>query len=214
MKAIKNILVGFLVSFVGSIPLGYLNIIGFQIYTDFGIENLVLYLLGVVSIEAFVIYFTLIFANRLVNNIKLMRVIDVFGVFFLLFLAYSFYSYSNQTAASPNYLEKYMIYSPFLVGLLLSGINFMQLPFWTGWNLYLINGNYITTTNTLKFYYVGGTLAGTFAGMIGFVFFLHTIAQNGAHLSKYLFAVIIPLIFIVLACLQGFKVFTKYIRKP
>ena len=214
MKAIKNILVGFLVSFVGSIPLGYLNIIGFQIYTDFGIENLVLYLLGVVFVEAFVIYFTLIFANRLVNNIKLMRVIDIFGVFFLLFLAYSFYSYSNQTAASPNYLEKYMIYSPFLVGVLLSGINFMQLPFWTGWNLYLINGNYITTTNTLKFYYVGGTLAGTFAGMIGFVFFLHTIAQNGAHLSKYLFAIIIPLIFIVLACLQGFKVFKKYIRKP
>lgn len=214
MKVIKNILVGFLVSFVGSIPLGYLNIIGFQIYTDFGIENLVLYLLGVVFVEAFVIYFTLIFANRLVNNIKLMRVIDIFGVFFLLFLAYSFYSYSNQTAASPNYLEKYMIYSPFIVGVLLSVINFMQLPFWTGWNLYLINGNYITTTNTLKFYYVGGTLAGTFAGMIGFVFFLHTIAQNGAHLSKYLFAIIIPLIFIVLACLQGFKVFKKYIRKP
>lgn len=214
MKAIKNILVGFLVSFVGSIPLGYLNIIGFQIYTDFGIENLALYLLGVVFVEAFVIYFTLIFANRLVNNVNLMRVIDIFGVFFLLFLAYSFYSYSNQTAASSNYLEKYMIYSPFLVGLLLSGINFMQLPFWTGWNLYLINGNYIATTNTLKFYYVGGTLAGTFAGMIGFVFFLHTIAQNGAHLSKYLFAIIIPLIFIVLACLQGFKVFKKYIRKP
>lgn len=214
MKATKNILVGFVVSFIGSIPLGYLNIIGFQIYTEFGIENLVMYLLGVVFVEAFVIYFTLIFANRLVSNGKLMRVIDFFGIFFLLFLAYLFYSYSNQTAANPNYLEKYMIYSPFLVGLLLSGINFLQLPFWTGWNLYLINGNYITTTNTLKFYYVAGTLLGTFAGMMGFVFFLHTIAQNGARFSKYLFAIIIPLFFIVLACLQGYRVFKKYIRKP
>jgi hypothetical protein len=214
MKTIKNILVGFLVSFIGSIPLGYLNIIGFQIYTKFGIENLVMYLLGVVFVEAFVIYFTLIFANRLVSNIKLMRVIDFFGIFFLLFLAYSFYSYSNQTAATANYLEKYMIYSPFLIGLLLSGINFLQLPFWTGWNLYLINGNYITTTNRLKFYYVAGTLLGTFAGMMGFVFFLHTIAQNGARFSKCLFAIIIPLFFIVLACLQGYKVFKKYIRKP
>jgi hypothetical protein len=214
MKVIKNILVGFLVSFLGSIPLGYLNIIGFQIYTEFGIENLVLYLLGVVFVEAFVIYFTLIFANRLVNNVKLMRVIDVFAIFFLLFLAYSFYSYSNQTAASPNYLKKYVIYSPFLIGLLLSSINFLQLPFWTGWNVYLINGNYIKTTKALKFYYVGGTLAGTFAGMMGFVFFLHTIAQSGAHISKYLFAIIIPLFFIVLACLQGYKVFKKYNIKP
>ena len=109
MKVIKNILVGFIVSFIGSIPLGYLNIIGFQIYAEFGIENVVQYLLGVVFVEAFVVYFTLIFANRLVSNIKLMRVIDVFGVFFLLFLAYSFYSYSNQTAANSNYLQKYMI---------------------------------------------------------------------------------------------------------
>jgi hypothetical protein len=85
MKAIKNILVGFIVSFIGSIPLGYLNIIGFQIYAEFGIENLVLYLLGVVFVEAFVIYCTLIFANRLINNIKLMRLIDVFGIFFLEF---------------------------------------------------------------------------------------------------------------------------------
>lgn len=210
MKAIKNILVGFIVSFIGSIPLGYLNIIGFQIYAEFGIENVVQYLLGVIFVEAFVVYFTLIFANRLVSNIKLMRVIDVFGVFFLLFLAYSFYSYSNQTAANSNYLQKYMIYSPFLIGLLLSSINFLQVPFWTGWNLYLINGNYITTT--FKFYYVGGTLAGTFAGMMGFVFFLNTIAQSGAHFLKYLFAIIIPLVFIVLACLQGYKVYKKYIR--
>jgi len=214
LKTIKNITVGFVVSYLGSIPLGYLNVVGLEIYSKSGFSNLTLFLFGVVFIEAFVIYFTLIFANRLVNNIKLMRVIDIFGVFFLLFLAYSFYSYSNQTAASPNYLEKYMIYSPFLVGLLLSGINFMQVPFWTGWNLYLINGNYITTTSALKFYYVAGTLLGTFAGMMGFVFFLHTIAQNGARFSKYLFAIIIPLFFIVLACLQGYKVFKKYIRKP
>jgi hypothetical protein len=38
-----------------------------------------------------------------------MRVIDIFGVFFYCFGVF-FYSYSNQTAASPNYLEKYMIY--------------------------------------------------------------------------------------------------------
>lgn len=212
MKTIKNILVGFVVSFIGSIPLGYLNVIGFQIYSEFGIENLVQYLLGVVFVEAFVIYFTLIFANRLVSNIKLMRVIDVFGVFFLLFLAFSFYSYSNQTATNSNYLQKYIIYSPFLIGLLLSSINFLQLPFWTGWNLYLINGNYIAAAKALKFYYIGGTLMGTFAGMMGFVFFLNTIAQNGAHFSKYLFAIIIPLVFIVLACLQGYKVYKKYIR--
>jgi hypothetical protein len=95
-------------------------------------------------------------------------------------LAYTFYSYVNQTETDFSYLEKYIIYSPFLIGLMLSSINFLQLPFWTGWNLYLINGNYITSKNTLKFYYVAGTLAGTFAGMMGFVFFLNTMSHNGS----------------------------------
>ena len=212
MKAIKNILVGFIVSFLGSIPLGYLNIIGFEIYSKLGMEKLILFLLGVVFVESFVIYFTLIFANRLVNNKKLMKAIDIFGVFFLLFLGYSFYALSNQSVGNDNYLEKYIAYSPFLIGLSLNSINFLQLPFWTAWNLYLINGNYITITNRLKFHYVAGTLMGTFSGMLGLIFFLNTISKNTQSFSKYIMPVIIPLFFIVLACIQGYKVFRKYFK--
>jgi hypothetical protein len=43
MKAIKNIFIGFLVSFIGSIPLGYLNVIGFEIYSKLGVSNLILF---------------------------------------------------------------------------------------------------------------------------------------------------------------------------
>lgn len=203
---------GFVVSFLGSIPLGYLNFIGFEIYTEFGINNLLLYLLGVISIEALVIYFTLIFANKLANNKKLMKAIDIFGVFFLFLLAYSFYAHSNQTISNQHYLEEYIIYSPFVIGLFLSSINFLQLPFWTGWNLYLINGKYINVNGKLKFLYILGTLGGTFLGMLALVFFLNTISQNADGFSTYLMPVIIPILFIVMAILQGYKVFKKYIR--
>ncbi len=212
MTVLKNILVGFAVSFIGSVPLGYLNVVGFEIFSIFGVDYLLLYLLGVVFIEAFVIYFTLLFANKLVNNRKLMKIIDIFGVFFLLVLAYSFYSLSSETPESHNYLEKYVSYSPFLIGVILSSINFLQLPFWTGWNLYLINGKYIKTKKTLKFYYVAGTLMGTFFGMLTLVYFLHSLSQNAESFSKYLIPVIIPLFFIVLASIQGYKVFRKYFR--
>ena len=73
MKALKNIVVGFLVSFIGSIPLGYLNIIGFVVYSKSGMNNLLLYLLGVITIEALVIYCTLLFADKLSKNKKLMN---------------------------------------------------------------------------------------------------------------------------------------------
>lgn len=212
MKGFKNILIGFSVSFIGSVPLGYLNIVGFEIYSAFGVEQLFLYLLGVILVEAFVIYFTLIFVNRLVNNKKLMKIIDVFGIVFLLILAYSFYSVSSGTSTNRNYLEKYMKYSSFLIGLILSSLNFLQLPFWTGWNLYLVNGGYVKMEKSFKFYYLAGTLIGTFLGMTALVYFLHSLSQNTENVSKYLMPLVIPLFFIVLASLQAYKVFKKHIK--
>jgi len=209
---LKNSIGGFLVSFIGSIPLGYLNIIGFEIYDAFGIEELLLYLMGVVFIEGFVVYFTLVFANKLVKNKKLMKIIDFLGVVFLLILAYSFYSLSSGTTTNRNYLEKYGSYSPFLIGLLLSSLNFLQIPFWTGWNLYLINGNYIRTEKSVQFFYLAGILIGTFLGMITLIYFLDSVAQNSENFSKYLMPVIIPMVFIVLAFIQGYKIFKKYIK--
>jgi len=212
MKGFKNILVGFSVSFIGSVPLGYLNIVGFEIYSAFGVEELLLYLLGVIFVEAFIVYFTLIFANRLVNSKKLMKIIDIFGVVFLLILAYSFYSLSIGSTVKRNYLEKYVSYSPFLIGLILSSVNFLQLPFWSGWNLYLINENYIKTEKSLKFYYLVGTLIGTFLGMIALVYFLNSFSHDLQNFTKYLMPIVIPVFFIVLACFQGYKVFKKHIE--
>ena len=83
MKILKNIGVGFLVSFLGSIPLGYLNVIGFDIYNHAGIASVVPYLFGVITVEVFVIYFTLIFANQLISNKKLLKIIAGFSVLFM-----------------------------------------------------------------------------------------------------------------------------------
>lgn len=213
MRALKNIFVGLLVSFIGSIPLGYLNIIGFEIYSKFGINSLVFYLLGVISVEVFVIYFTLVFAEKLINNKKLMKAIDYFAVLFLFVLAYSFYAHSNQTTSKQNDLDKYIIYSPYLIGLLLNCVNFLQFPFWTGWNLYLMNGNYITVENKLKYYYVIGTALGTFLGMLALVLILNSLSQNTTFFSQYVIPVIIPLFFIVLAFIQMYKVYKKYFKR-
>jgi len=213
MKSVKNILGGFLVSFIGSIPLGYLNIIGFEIYSKLGLSSLVLYLFGVISVEVFVIYFTLIFANILVHKKTLLKAIDFFGVFFLLFLAYSFYEHSQQTGTNNDYLEKYFVYSPFLVGLFLNCLNFLQVPFWMGWNLYLINSEFISIQKKFKYYYIAGTLIGVFLGMMTLVLILHAMAINTEIFSKYIMPVIIPMIFIVLACIQVFKVYKKHFKQ-
>ncbi|PKB17319.1 hypothetical protein [Flavobacterium sp. 5] len=213
MKALKNIIVGLIVSFLGSLPLGYLNIVGAEVFSKFGIYSLVFYLLGVISIEAVVIYFTVIFSNQLVNNKKLMRSIDFFAVFFLLLLAYLFYTYSGQTKQNHNYLERYVQYSPFLIGFVLCLFNFLQIPFWMGWNLYLMNANHIVLLGKLKFHYILGTLIGTFWGMMVAIVVLESLSHTTFSFSKYIMPIGIPLFFIALACFQSAKVYKKYIRQ-
>ncbi|MCI4442506.1 MAG: hypothetical protein JHC39_03275 [Lentimicrobium sp.] len=213
MKSLKNIFIGFMVSFLGSLPLGYLNIIGVEIYSKSGINALVPYLLGVIVIEAIVIYLTVIFANQLAENKKLMKAIDFFAVFFFLLLAYLFYANSNQASEKHNYLEDYVHYSPFLIGMVLCGLNFLQIPFWMGWNLYLMNANAISLAQKFKFYYIFGTLVGTFFGMLAVIVLLDSLSQSTLSFSKHIMPIAIPLFFVVLAFIQMVKVYKKYFRQ-
>ncbi|WP_428229041.1 hypothetical protein [Flavobacterium sp.] len=209
MKKVKNISVGFLVSFLGSVPLGYLNLVGLEIYAKSGLHNLIFFLFGVVFVETFVIYFTLLFAKQLIKNRKLMKIIDLFSVGFMLILAFVFYLNFNQSTKSNYYLGKYLIYSPFVIGIILNGFNFLQLPFWTSWNLYLLNEKYITIQRKLKYYYIVGTLIGVFLGMLSVIIILQSVIEPN-QFSKGILTVFIPFFFIALAGIQLFKVYKKY----
>jgi hypothetical protein len=213
MKGFKDIFFGFIVSFLGSLPLGYLNIIGVEVLAELGITPLVFYLLGVILVEAIVIYFTVIFTNQLAENKKLMKSIDFFAVFFLLMIAYLFYINSNQTVEGHNYLENYVQYSPFLIGMVLCGLNFLQIPFWMGWNWYLLNAKSIFLEGKFKFYYILGILVGTFFGMLLVIIFLDSLSQKILDYSKWIIPIVIPLFFVALAVFQGYKVYKKYFRK-
>ena len=210
MKLLKNVLVGFLVSFIGSLPLGYLNIIGFELYEKSGMPELVYYLLGVVLIEAIVIYCTLFFAKKLMQNTKLLKYIELFSVFFLLLLAYVFYSQSQAGKTEKGLLDAYLNYNSFWVGIISSSLNFMQIPFWLGWNLYVVNAGYITTGTKKNLFYLLGTLIGTFAGIFSIVMILNYASEGTGVFSKYLLSHIIPLFFVAMAVYQGIKYYKKH----
>ncbi|MEO5776372.1 MAG: hypothetical protein ABIQ27_05670 [Flavobacterium sp.] len=209
MQNIKNIAVGFLVSFLGSIPLGYLNVIGFDIYNSEGMRSTILYLLGVICIEFCVIFLTLIFANKLNKKDKLLKFIEGFSVVFMFILAYVFYSSASsgdaEKAVFSNTFQNF-----FFAGILYSCLNFIQIPFWLSWNLYLLNGKYIEISNSRKYFYVFGTIAGTFCGMLVLILSLHYFASNVDFLSKYLMQIIIPLVFLALGIFQAVKFYRKY----
>ena len=204
MKVVKNILIGFAVSFIGSIPLGYLNLVGYHIYTQTNLLSLMYYLLGVICMEVLVVYGTLQFANQFNLNARWKSRVSLFSIFFLFFMAYYFYFTDVKVAGNIEMNTILFRLPTFLVGLLLSIINFAQLPFWMSWNLLLINGNYIATDNHRKWFYIIGTLMGTFCGMFVFISCLTRITGLGL-VDHNAFSDSIPLLFIGLALFQVYK---------
>ncbi|AWI25547.1 hypothetical protein [Flavobacterium pallidum] len=213
MKALKNIAVGFLVSYIGSIPLGYLNVIGYDVYQKSGIESTLIYLAGVIVIEAVVIFATLIFADRLMHNKKLIKYIELFSIFFMFLLAWSFHTAHSDPDASATIFRLADGYSPFWTGVKYSSLNFIQIPFWTAWNLYLINAHYISVNNSGKYTYLNGTLAGTFCGMLTLILCLDWLTKKNDFVSNYLMSGVIPLLFLCMGLFQAYKFWKKYFRK-
>jgi hypothetical protein len=208
LSIFKNMAVGFVVSFLGSLPFGYLNLIGFQIYTQKDFMSLIYYLFGIITVESIVIYVTLIFAAKLNSNRKLFQFIEAFSIVFLFLLAYLFYSQSE--VSEQNTLTKYLNYSPFVIGVICNGVNFMQIPFWLSWNLYVINAKYIDTTKKSQPYYVLGTLGGSFIGIFTIVMVLNYAKESTSFVSQHLVSLLIPLFFLVLGFYQVFKFCKKY----
>jgi hypothetical protein len=210
MKILKNIFVGFLISFLGSIPLGYLNVIGFEVYQQKGLMSLYSYLGGVVIIEGIVILLTLLFAEKLIKNKKLLKWIEGFSVAFIFLLAYIFHTASDSDGTLHAELTAYLSYTPLVIGLIVSSLNFVQIPFWMGWNMFVVNSGYIILERVNKYFYLAGTVAGTFSGMLVLILFLELITGQNDFLSKYLMRWIIPAVFSLLGMFQAYKFYRKY----
>ncbi|MCG9794026.1 hypothetical protein [Flavobacterium algicola] len=213
MQILKNIMVGFAISFLGSLPLGFLNVVGIEVYGALGLKGACLFILGIILVQAIVCYYTLIFVNELLQNKNLMKWIEIFGIFFFLIIAYIFYNHTGDPAHGGGYLESYHGWPIFWVGAFLNSLNFLQIPFWLVFHLYFINKKYIEVNNGLKFYYVGGTMVGVFCGMLLVIYFLGKIAKEVSFLTDYIIPIILPALFVIMAIFQIYKVYTKYYFK-
>lgn len=204
MNHLKKFCVGFFISFIGALPLGYLNVFGFEIYNKNGISSLIYYLFGVLVVEAIVIYVTFIFAKILTANKKLLQIISLFSVFFLLFMAYFFRFQSKSFVQNDQLLLPTSMISTIFTGLVLSSLNVVQIPFWTSWNLYVVANQYVDFQKFSKNSYFIGAIIGSFAGMLSVILSLVWLSTNISWIQDHLLHDFLPLLFIIMALFQIF----------
>ncbi|HEX7844745.1 MAG TPA: LysE family transporter [Chitinophagaceae bacterium] len=204
---LKIFFVGMMVSFLGSLPLGTLNIAAMQISVSDGITAAIFFSFGSLLVEIVYVRFSLVAMDWIRKQEKIFRILEWVTLLIVVTLAvFSFY------AATQHTVEKNIVLSsslpPFILGLVMSAVNPIQIPFWFGWSTVLFTKGILLPRNNHYNIYIIGIGLGTFIGNCIFIFGGRLIASrinNNQHILNW----VIGGIFALTALIQLWKMLRK-----
>ena len=169
MGLVKVFFWGMMVSFLGSLPLGTLNVAAMQISVQESITNAVYFSLGSLLTEMIYVRISLVAMDWVRKQQKLFRILEWVTLLIIVALAVASFVAAADPSVKKNVILSNTVHR-FLLGLTMSAINPMQIPFWFGWSTVLFTKKVLLPQNNHYNSYIAGIGLGTFAGMCLFIF--------------------------------------------
>ena len=203
-KIVRIFFWGLMISFLGSLPLGTLNIAAMQIGIQESIKNAIYFSLGSLLVEMIYVRISLIGVDWIRKQAKLMKAMEWFTLIIILALATgSFIAAAAKGHSAKNvFLENTM--HRFLLGMFMSAVNPVQIPFWFGWSTVLFTKKILEPVKAQYNIYIIGIGLGTLAGNCIFIFGGKWVVQRITNSQQYLNWVIGG-IFALTALIQAIK---------
>ncbi|MGN6419515.1 MAG: LysE family translocator [Pseudobacter sp.] len=170
MQLFRIFCIGLGISFLGTLPLGTLNVAAMQIAVTDGLQPALLFSLGALLVEICYVRLSLVAMDWVRKQEKLFRLLNWITLLIIIALAVS----SFIAAAHPSGEAQNVILSNtmprFFLGITLSAINPVQIPFWFGWSTVLFAKNILLPKPSHYNIYILGIGIGTFLGNAVFIF--------------------------------------------
>ncbi|MBC7947979.1 MAG: LysE family transporter [Chitinophagaceae bacterium] len=203
----KIFFTGMLVSFLGSLPLGTLNIAAMQISISDGIRAAILFSLGSLLAEIAYVRLSLVAMDWIRKQERLFKILEWVTLAIVVALAAS----SFYAALHPSVEKNVVLDSPlpkFVLGLTMSALNPVQIPFWFGWSTVLFTKKILLPRPDYYNAYILGIGLGTLLGNCLFIFgglLIGSRIKNNQHILNW----VIGGIFAITALIQIWKMFMK-----
>ncbi|SDF22007.1 Threonine/homoserine/homoserine lactone efflux protein [Pricia antarctica] len=211
-RLVKIFLIGLLISFLGSLPLGTLNMTAFQIAGFQNVSEAMLYALAVVFVELVVVRITLAYSKKIDLGNRVFFYLLPIAIALLMYLSVSsFTSLKDDQAIQAGSNLFPMLKSSILLGLLLSFLNPMHIPFWTTWNSVLIAKNRLDRKPGMYTSYITGIGIGSIGGLMIFVFAGKYIFQN-YHEYSYVIAFILGCLYLGFSFYLLFLLYKNHLK--
>jgi threonine/homoserine/homoserine lactone efflux protein len=204
---LKIFFTGMLVSFLGSLPLGTLNIAAMQIAVSDGVTQAMLFSAGSLLVEIIYVRISLVAMDWIRKKEKILKALEWVTLIIVVALAAS----SFYAALHPSVEKNVVLDSPlpkFILGLVMSAVNPVQIPFWFGWSTVLFSKKILMPRADHYNSYIIGIGIGTFIGNCIFIFGGILIArriQDNQHVLNW----VIGGIFALTALIQLWKILRK-----
>ena len=207
MKMLRIFATGLVISFLGTLPLGTLNIAAMQISITDGIAPAMYFVLGALLVEVIYVRVSLVAMKWVMSHKNLFRWLEWVSIVIILALAISSFVAASDPVVKKNVLLSGGIHR-FWLGVLMSALNPVQIPFWFGWSTVLFTKKVLEQKNSQYNIYIAGIGSGTFVGNLVFIlggrFIVDTLNANQKVLHW-----IIGGIFLITAIILTIKVLRK-----
>jgi threonine/homoserine/homoserine lactone efflux protein len=204
---LKIFFTGMLVSFVGSLPLGTLNVAAMQISVTDGVTQAMLFSVGSLIAEIIYVRISLVAMDWVRKQELFFKILEWVTLAIVVALAvFSFYAATHPSENENKILSSAM--PKILLGFVMSAVNPVQIPFWFGWSTVLFSKKILLPRNDHYNFYIIGIGIGTFIGNLVFIFggqFIADKISNNQHILNW----IIGGIFTITALIQIWKMMRK-----
>lgn len=178
---VKVFVWGMIISALGTLPLGSLNVISMQLSVAEGYRNAILFALGVAIIEIIYVRVSLVGMEWVQRQKKVFKWLEWIALLIVTMLAVgSFMAAMKPKGASNVIISNHM--QRFLFGVVMSAINPVQIPFWFGWSTVLFSKKILLPRNSYYNAYIIGIGIGTLLGHSVFIYggqvFIHKLNEN------------------------------------
>lgn len=206
-KFIRVFFWGMLISFIGSLPLGTLNIAAMQIGIQDGITEALYFSFGSLLVEMAYVRISLVGIDWVRKQEKLMKIMEWITFVIVLALAIGSFAAAMKAGGKAHnvFLDNKM--HRFFLGMLMCAINPVQIPFWFGWSTVLFTKKILEPKKGQYNSYIVGIGIGTLLGNCIFIFGGKLIVQKISNSEQYLNWVIGG-IFAITAVIQLYKILT------
>lgn len=206
-KLVRIFFTGMLISFLGSLPLGTLNVAAMQIAISDGFYPAFLFSSGSLLAEVIYVRLSLIAMDWIRKQQKLFKILEWVTLGIVVALSVSSFYAALHPGVHKNVILSSTV-NRFVLGFGMCAINPVQIPFWFGWSTVLYTKKVLLPKNSYYNLYIIGIGIGTLLGNFVFIFGGQLIASK-INSSQNILNWIIGGIFALTALIQLYKILKK-----